>query len=224
MPDSLITVRGEAVVEGDPELAQITAVLHAHGADRAQIMRRLAGHDHVRSELINGFGDAIEQYEASQIIVHPRCPDEVRHGRPDERYVGTVTWTITVVDFTVLGELVTRLADDDLAELHGPRWTLRPAGEIYRRVREAAVLDAVARGREYAEALGCKLTGLAELTDDGLTTIAASHHPHVHSAALVEEEVLLAGAAVPSICTMPERQLVRARVLAQFTTTAPECL
>jgi uncharacterized protein len=215
----LITVRGEASVETDPELAQLTVVVHALGEDRGQILRRIAACDHARSELVDGYGKAIERHEPSMLAVHP-------WGREfcDGRYVGTSTWTITVVDFTVLGELVTRLTEGDAAELCGPRWMLRPAGEVQRGVRQAAVHDAVCRAREYATALGCELTGLVELTDSGLTTTPASRNTGFDGDVLGEEETLQAGAALPVTCTLPERQLVRARVLARFTSTAPGCL
>ena len=189
----LITVRGEASAEAEPELAEITVVVRPDGGNPDQTLRRIGTGDVWCTEA--GLGGA------------------------------TVTQTITVGDFTVLGDLIARLADQDLVELRGPRWLLRPESGVRRQVRQAAVRDAVGRAREYAEVLGCELIGLAELTeltDPGLTTTAASWRPQLDVDALAEEMMLQVGTVLPPAWTLPERQLVRARVQARFTTTAPD--
>lgn len=219
----LITVRGEASAEADPELAQLTVVLRADGADRQDVLRRIAERDRGCAGLIGGYGAAIERCETSPLTVHPN----VREGFDGDRtgpYLGTLTLTITVADFAVLGELVVRLAGLGHEEIHGPRWMLPPASGVHRRTRQAAARDAVARGREYAEALGCRLVRLVEFTDTELTTTPISCLSYLDTESLAEEDMFQTYAALPLICIVPERQCVHAQVTARFATTAPDTL
>ena len=49
----------------------------------------------------------------------------------------------------------------------GPWWSLRPDSPAHREARHAAIADALRRAREYAEALGARVTALLELADTG---------------------------------------------------------
>ena len=60
-----------------------------------------------------------------------------------------------------------RLADQDQVEVAGPWWSLRPDSPAHREARHAAIADALLRAREYAEALGARVTALLELADAG---------------------------------------------------------
>ena len=71
-------------------------------------------------------------------------------------------------DFAVLGELVPRLAAEEMVAVTGPAWLLRPDSQTYRQVRLAAAQDAAQRAREYAEAFGGRLNGVVEAADTGL--------------------------------------------------------
>jgi uncharacterized protein len=66
---------------------------------------------------------------------------------------------ITVRDFTVVGELVASLSDEDLVTVAGPWWALRPDSPVYRDARLAAARDAMVRAREYADAFGGGIAG-----------------------------------------------------------------
>lgn len=96
-------------------------------------------------------------------------PELTRKGRGERvhAYRGRVRVTVELSDFTVLGELVTRLADLDLTSVDGPWWELRPASPAYAEARRLAVEEAVQRARAYAEALGTTLASLLELSDAG---------------------------------------------------------
>ncbi len=89
---------------------------------------------------------------------------------PRERvtgYVARAGFSVIVGEFTVLGELVPRLASDEMVAVTGPAWRLRPGSQVYREVRLAAARDATQRAREYAEAFGGRVTGLGEAADTG---------------------------------------------------------
>ncbi|MGI8329035.1 SIMPL domain-containing protein [Actinomadura scrupuli] len=217
--DPLIRVRGETVLQVEPEIAELTVHLQARDMDRRRTLDRLSARNQQCLDLIKTYGEAVERLETTGLVVQP----VMRERRRDEkvhRYQGTVRIHVTLTDFGVLGELVTRLGDLELTAVQGPTWALRPDSPVYRRARHQAAREAVGRAREYAEALGCRLTGLVELADEGLTT-----HPQREGYALAAAGDLMRAQSAPEpIDLEPETQTVRAAVEASFTATAPDDL
>jgi uncharacterized protein len=161
-----VAVRGEVTREVEPELATLTVTVSARGKDRQQVLTRLTERTEALRQLLDRYADAIEKRETSRLYVYP----EVKG--PRERvssYIGTVSTTVTFADFTQLGDVVLVLADQDQTSVYGPNWSLRPDSPAYREARRAAIGDALARAREYADALGARLVRLVELTDVGMS-------------------------------------------------------
>jgi uncharacterized protein YggE len=212
-------VRGETVLEVEPEIARLTVYVHARDRDRRRALERLTERNRECLDLVKEYGDAIEQIETSGLSISPIVRDKRRDEKVD-RYQGTVHTTVTVADFSVLGELVTRLGDLELASVHGPWWDLRRDSEVYRRAAQEAVRTAVSRARDYAEALGCRLTGLVQLSDEGLSTGSGARE-QVYGMMAAATPATGSGAP-PAIDLEPQKQVVRTAVEARFTTTAPE--
>jgi uncharacterized protein YggE len=120
-----------------------------------------------------------------------------------------------VTDFTVLGELLLRLADQDQTSVSGPWWALRPGSPVHREARRAAIADAIVRGREYADALGARVTGLVEVADTGMSAGGA---PRAMALALRGSAD---SGAVPALDLDPQRQTVSATVEARFRISEP---
>src|SRR5229473_3477043 len=164
---SVISVRGEAGLEVEPEIALLGVTVMAQDKDRHRALELLAGRTRAVADLIKGYGDAVEKLESGPARVHPAF----KEGKGRERvtgYVARAGFSVTVGDFTVLGELVLKLASEEMVEVTGPAWRLRPGSQAYREVRLAAARDATQRAREYAEAFGGRVTGLVEAADTGL--------------------------------------------------------
>jgi uncharacterized protein len=216
----VISVRGEAQFEVEPEIALVSVTVMAQDKDRRQALELLAGRTRAVADLIKGYGEAVEQLESGPATVHPALKD----GKGRERvtgYVARAGFDVTVSDFTVLGELVPRLASQEMVTVSGPVWRLRPGSKAYRQARLAAAQDATRRAREYAEAFGGRVTGLVEAADMGLLgapreTRPASFRTSARLASAMEE------ADVPEIDFEPARQTVHAQVEARFTITAPQ--
>jgi len=217
----LLTVRGEAFVEVDPEIAQIAVTFTARDADRAKALRVFDERAGAVDKILARFGDAIEKIETSGVRISP----QFKNSKPQERvsaYVAVVHHRITVADFDRLGELVAQLADQDLVEVDGPWWALRPTSPVHRRVRVEAVGDAVQRARDYAEALGAELTDLVEVADARLLSdsrgwaapmlMASGRHLGEHRSAAPDEF---------TFDISPAKQTVQATVEARFRMTAP---
>src|SRR5262245_14945724 len=219
-PAPLLSVRGEATLEVPPEIVELTITIGAQDADRERVLGRLSKRNDECLGLLKGYGEAVQRIETSGLAVYP----ELRQGGRKEQvraYVGTVRVDVTVTDFTVLGELMMRVSEGEMTTLNGPWWRLRHDSPVWRRVRQAAARDAIARAGEYAQAVGSRLTGLVELADEGLTTDGARPGPPRRGA-------LMAAAAAPAagepqtIDLEPQVQVVQARVEARFTISPPD--
>jgi uncharacterized protein len=113
------------------------------------------------SELIKGYGQAVEKLESGAASVHP----EFKDGSARERvtgYVARAGFTVTVGDFAVLGERVPRLGAEEVVAVTGPAWRLRPDSHAYRQVRLAAAGDTIQRARESRAGASGSLAGRIE--------------------------------------------------------------
>jgi uncharacterized protein len=218
----VISVRGEAVLEVEPEIARLSVHVQAKDDDRRKALDQLVEQNQRCLDLIKSYGEAVEKLETGGLLITPVLRYRRRAG-DIQYYQGTAWIKITVSDFGVLGELVTRLGDLERTSVNGPDWALRQHSEVYRTATRQAAQEAVDRARGYAEALGCRLTGLVELADEGLTRHGSRG---VYDAGTMTVGALGAaapGAAAPEAITLePEAQIVRAAVEARFTTTTPE--
>ncbi|MER6674332.1 SIMPL domain-containing protein [Streptomyces sp. NPDC000983] len=213
-----LTVRGEAHLEVDPEIARIGITLTSRGKDRRTTLDDLTHRNTHTLDLIRSYGDAVRHIETGTVSISPEL---TQHGRGERirTHHGTVHLTAELTDFTALGELTTRLADLTLTRVDGPWWDLRPDSPTHRRARAQAVQDAVQRAREYAEALGTTLTALLELADLGTedTPHMAPAHHRMRTMAYSE-----AAEDTPAALDLePQRQHVHAEVNARFTMAPP---
>ena len=126
MPEPVISVRGEASLEVEPEIAVVWVTVLARDAARQRAVDLLAGRTGRISDMIKGFGEAIESLESQPVNVQP----VFRDGRVREKvsgYIARAGFTVTVRDFAVLGDVVAGLAAADMVTVAGPDWRPRPA-------------------------------------------------------------------------------------------------
>ncbi len=206
-----VSVRGETLLEVPPELARFAVTVSARGKDRQGVIDRLAERSGAARALIDEYGAAVERRETGAFHLSPELK---RTGEKVVAYTGSVTTTVTVTDFTVLGELMVRLADQDQAAIAGPWWELRPTSAVAGEARRAAIADALERAREYAAAVGARVDRLVEIRDDG-----GGDRPMMRA-------VAYAGAAeaggLPSLDLDPQVQTVHAAVQVRLTITEPD--
>jgi hypothetical protein len=218
MPDPVISVRGEASLEVEPEIAIVWVAVQARDASRQRAVELLAKRTGGVSSTIKGFGEAVEKLESQPVNVQPVFKD----GKAREKISGYYArggFTVTVRDFAILGEMVTGLADADLVTVNGPDWRLRPDSPVYRAARIAAAKDATTRAGEYAEAFGGRITGLVEAADTGMLSPQPRMGMVARAGAM---PAATAGYEAPSLDFEPAKQTVTAQVEARFTMTAPQ--
>jgi uncharacterized protein len=217
MPEPVISVRGEASLEVEPEIAVVWVAVQARDGDRHRAVEMLAARTGAVSGTIKGFGEAVEKLESQPVSVQPVFKD----ARAKERiwgYLARAGFTATIRDFAVLGEFVTGLADAEMVSVTGPDWRLRPDSPVYRAARLAAAREATQRAGEYAAAFGGRITGLVEAADTGMLT------PQRRPQALMAARAVAhsAGQEAPTFDFEPAMQTVSASVEARFTMTAPQ--
>jgi len=216
--EPVISVRGEATLEVEPEIAVVWVVVMARDADRHRAVDLLAGRSARVGDMVKGFGEAIEKLESQPVHVQPVFKD----GRVKEKvtgYLARAGFTVTVRDFTVLGDLVAGLAGADMVTVTGPDWRLRPDSPVYRAARLAAAKDATRRAGEYAEAFGGRVSGLVEAADSGMMSDTGA--PVRFMAASRAAAPMAAQGAAPEFDFEPAMQTVSAQVEARYTMTAP---
>ncbi|MEV6521688.1 SIMPL domain-containing protein [Longispora sp. NPDC051575] len=215
----LLTVRGEAVLEAEPELAAVTVTLAAQDRDRPQVVARLDAAVAALGAMLDRYPGAVDVREFGSVSVLPEG-ERKRSG-----FSGSARVILSVVDFALLGELVSYAAGDEGVSLGGVRWTLSPDSPVYARARRAALADAAARARDYAEALDATVVRLVEVADEGLTSGLAWQGARVEGVAYAASgSGSFAGAAYgkgsgPGM--EPQRQRIRAVVEARYTLSPP---
>lgn len=205
--EPVVTVRAEASREAEPEIARFEVTAVATDAVRSDMLARLTARlDEVRA-VLDGYREAIEKRETSGLTVWSESKD----ASTPVGFRGQVTTTVTVHDLSVVGEMVLRAADVEQTELNGPHWLLRPDSPVHRELRRDAVAEVIARAREYAEALGARITGLVELSDSGVAALAMGR------------SMRLSGAA-HDLGLEPQRQQVSIHLQGRFSISPPTVL
>jgi uncharacterized protein YggE len=159
----VVTVRGDAQLEGPPDLATLTLTLHASGDSAERTRGQLADGSVAVPKLLQQYEAAIERSSTSGVHVAPvfnrRTPTKIIG------YQGTFTTQIVVSDFEFLSPLVLALTTLSNSQLDGPWWSLRADNPMYREARIAAIADARRRADDYAAAFGTTVAGLVEVSD-----------------------------------------------------------
>ncbi|MFI0236758.1 SIMPL domain-containing protein [Streptomyces sp. NPDC016845] len=215
-----ITVRGEAHLEADPELARIRVTVQARGTDRRTTLDDLTRRNSTALDLIKSYGEAVDKVETGTFSL---APEYAKHGRGERvrTYHGRTTLTAELTDFTALGELATRLADLDLTRVDGPHWSLRRTSPVHAQARTQAVREAVRRAREYADALGTTVAALLELSDTGTDPQDWTHHESPRGWTRASFAKAPDDEPAPALNLEPQRQHIQATVSAAFTLHPP---
>jgi uncharacterized protein YggE len=225
MENPLVSVRGQAFLSCEPEVAKVSVTVNARAKDRPQALTLLAQRREEVASLLAHSGTAIERTEDGPAHVRP----EFKDAKGKEQVIGYVASSqsdLTINDFAVLSEIVTSLAQLDMTTIDGPTWHLRPGSPQHRNARVLAAQDALSRAREYAEAFGTTVVELIELADLGLLS---EHAPERFAVAAAASRTRMSRHGSyddeddgPSFDFQPVTQDVRGVVDARFSIAAPD--
>jgi uncharacterized protein YggE len=100
------------------------------------------------------------------------------------RHTATADVVITVRDFDLLGPVEAALTSDDPVGIHTVRWLVDDDNPDWALVRADAIRAALAKGQDYASALGGSVIGVEHVADAGLLGGDTSGQWRVTSVAL----------------------------------------
>src|SRR5258708_7973415 len=91
---AVISVRGEATLLVDPEVADLTVVVTAQARDRREAFERLVKRNDEVLALVRSYGDSVDRVESTGVSVAP----ELRRGKDEKirSYSGAVRVRVTV--------------------------------------------------------------------------------------------------------------------------------
>jgi uncharacterized protein YggE len=162
-PVPQVTVRGEAYLLVEPEVADVGVTVRTRARDRDTALERCAARQAEVMAAVAAAGDAVETAETAAVSVHLELHDRRAPGEP----VASVHTRLTLGRLDAVGDVVVALGRLDDVEVDGPNWRLRRDSRAIDRARLEAVHDAVGRARQYAAAFGAELTALLEIRDAG---------------------------------------------------------
>jgi uncharacterized protein len=216
MTAPIVAVRGESSREVAPEIADFSVTVQARDKDRATTLSRLTERVAAVRAILDGYAAAIEKRETSRMSVYAETKGS---GDRIAAYAGHATTNVTVTDLDLVGEMMLRVADSDHANVAGPYWSVRPGSPVYREARHAAIADAITRAKEYAEALGARVTGLVELTDVGMSGGVPQGRPMFARAMVASGH-----SEQPELDLDPALQQITAQIEGRFQISEPTVL
>jgi hypothetical protein len=209
-PAPQVTVRGEALLVVDPELADVDVTVRVRARDRETALERCSARHEEVLAVVSAAGEAVEVTETTGVSVYLEVRDRRAPGEP----VASLHTRLTLGRLDAVGELVVALGRLDDVEVSGPVWRLRPDSGAFEQARLAAVRDAVRRAGQYAAAFGSTLTALVEVSDTGV----GGGMPRVAGAAAAMARF----EGEPHLDLVPARQEVHGAVEVRFTMSEPE--
>jgi uncharacterized protein len=222
MPEQpLISVRGEAVVKVEPEVARLEVSVVSRDAARPAALKLLEDRVETVTKILASFPDVIDAVDSTGLRVSPQLSNR----RPPEKlpgFVGIGRLGVIVTGFDRIGELMAELTGLELTEVGGPWWELRPDSGVYRQARIAAVRDAITKARDYAEGLGSQLTGLVELADTRVMSDGGTGEQGGRFTAKLPQRTRVAAPEEFTFDLAPAQQTVRASVEARFRISQPD--
>lgn len=210
VPAPQVTVRGEAMMLVDPELADVDVTVRVRARDRQTALERCSARQQEVAAVVTAAGDAVEVAETAGVSVHLEVRDRRAPGEP----IASLHTRLTLGRLDAVGDLVVALGRLDDVEVSGPYWRLRPESAAAEQARLAAVRDAVLRARQYAAAFGAHLTALVEVSDTGVGGGGLRVAGAMASMARFEGE--------PHLDLVPARQEVHGAVEVRFLMSDPD--
>ena len=175
----LVSVRGEARRMVPPDYALVFATIASSRGSKAEAVRAVAGGlDSLAADLAARGGVALDAgtgrrpltWSAQSVQTYPeRAHDETTgQYQPTGQMTAAVAVVIGVRAFELLDALGGVLAAREAVTVHEVSWHVDWDNPAWPGVRAAAVQAAVAKGRDYAAALGGSLRGVEHIADAGL--------------------------------------------------------
>ena len=218
MTGTIITVQGSASEWLDAERGTATVRISFDGPKRAPVVEATstAGAE-LTAALEELAGGAVTRWSADRIAVWSHRPWNADGKQLAPVYNAVLTARARFQDFDALAAFIERFATAPGVEIDGVEWELaaetRRAAEA--RVRTAAVADATAKARAYADAAGLGELAPVAIADTGMLGDGGPGAAPIERMAFKARAADAAGPA-PSLTFTPDRIEVAAAVDARY--------
>jgi uncharacterized protein YggE len=176
---TLLSVRGEARQVVPPDYVTMTARIEVMRGSKAEAVRTAAANlDSLTADLAARGGVTLEAgterrpltWSAQSATTYPERAHDKKSGVHEltGRVAAVVNVVITVRAFELLDPLGAVLTAHETVSVHQVSWDVDWDNPGWRDVRAAAIAAAIAKGRDYAAALGGSLRAVAHIADAGL--------------------------------------------------------
>lgn len=221
MSEVVITVRGEHETRIAPERAVAHLTIRAEGPERGAVVERMAAFSEpVRDDLASrkSAGTVVE-WSSQRVSVWSERPWSPEGKRLAPVHYGSVDFSATFTDFTVLSWWAGEVAEREGVQLGWIDWQLTPGARasIERDVAAGAVAVAVARANAYAGAIGLTTVTPLEIADLGLLTSRESAESAAEPRMMAKASFAADAGAGAAVQLQPEDIVITAAVEARFT-------
>jgi uncharacterized protein len=221
----VISVRGDAQRLVPPDLGVVQCAIRTVAPTKAAALQNAAAAQDALIDDLRHFGavpftaDAPKQPVAwltRSAITQPEH-GEKRDGSygPTGNVIGLVAVLLYVRDFARRDDLDALLARHEQLDVQGVDWQVDADNPAWPEVRAAAIRAAIARGRDYAAALGGALVRIEQVADAGLLGEVRNGHHESFAFAASGRQASFDDSHTPSLDPVP--QTVFAVIDARFT-------
>lgn len=225
----LLSVRGEAHQMVPPDYATVAAAIEATRGSKAEAARAAAVElDSLTTDLAALGGVALDAgtgrrpltWSAQSATTHEEHAHDEQTGsyQPTGQMTAAVTIVIAVRAFDLLDTLGAILAAHEAVSVHQVSWDADWDNPAWPGVRAAAIQAAIAKGRDYAAALGGSLRDVQHIADAGLLGGDGAPHLFTSSSAMGRRAPSRAGGEpdTPSLDPVPQEltAVIEARLTA----------
>jgi uncharacterized protein YggE len=157
-----LSVVGEAIVKGEPDIAYVTTGVQTRGQTARQAQDENTRKMNDVLAAIKRLGVKDEDIRTSGVNLSPnygRQPDQI------EGYIATNSVTVTVQDVRRVGELLDATVTAGANQAGGIQFGIKDDTQLRRQALEQAVKAARVRADAIAGAAGLRITGIQALTD-----------------------------------------------------------
>jgi uncharacterized protein YggE len=163
-----ITVTGNGVAYGAPDVATIQIGVQTRGSDPGQAVSDNNTRMEALIAAIEGLGIAEQDLQTTNFSVYVQQDYDPQTGRPLEtiNYVVDNTLSVTVRDTNRLGDVLTGAVDAGANTIHGVSFSVADVAALEAQARDKAVADARARAEQLAQAAGVTLDSILTLSEN----------------------------------------------------------
>ena len=227
-PTTLLSVRADARLEVPPDEAGLDCRVSAREDDKATALRVLAGRVDAAIAALSELGGVVrvasdERRPLVWLVRSTRSEpetrwDEKKHYVRTGKVIATGSLIVVVRDFGLLDRIGAALAGHEHVHVGYVGWTVDQDNPAWQQVRAAAIDAAIAKGLDYASALGGSLLRIEHVADLGLLGDRGGEYER---SGVVENMAMAAGAPAsdegggPSLDPVPQE--LHASIEARFT-------